>query len=54
MRINFAPHNASAIKKIALNLLRIDKTYNKSMKLKQKKALVNKGFLEQILGIKDA
>ena len=51
MRMNFAPHNASAIKKIALNLLRQDETFKKSLKMKQKKALVNKGYLELILGI---
>ena len=54
MRMNFAPHNASAIKKIALNLLKADDTFNKSLKLKQKKALVNKGYLEHLLGIQSA
>jgi predicted transposase YbfD/YdcC len=51
MRMNFAPHNASAIKKIALNILRSDTSFTKSLKLKQKKALMNKGFLELLLGI---
>lgn len=54
LRMNSAPHNASAIKKIALNLLRADTTFNKSLKLKQKKALMNKDFLEHLLGIKSA
>ncbi|MDA1021688.1 MAG: ISAs1 family transposase [Cyanobacteria bacterium] len=52
IRMNSGPHNSSAIKKIALNLLRADTTLNKSLKLKQKKALMNKGFLEHLLGIK--
>lgn len=31
MRMNFAPHNASVIKKIALNILRTDTTFTKSL-----------------------
>jgi predicted transposase YbfD/YdcC len=51
MRMNFAPHNASAIKKIALNILKQDDTFKKSIKMKQKKALINQDYLNLILGI---
>ena len=53
IRTGFAPHNLSAIKKLTLNLLKLDQTYQKSIKQKQRKALMNKGFLELLLGIKD-
>lgn len=54
LRIDSGPHNSSLIKKTALNFLRADTTSKKSIKLKQRKALMNTDFLEQLLGIKSA
>jgi predicted transposase YbfD/YdcC len=52
LRINSGPHNSSLIKKMALNFLRADTSFKKSIKLKQRKALMNTNFLEHLLGIK--
>lgn len=52
LRVNSGPHNSSLIKKTALNFLRADTSLKKSIKLKQKKALMNTDFLEHLLGIK--
>jgi predicted transposase YbfD/YdcC len=48
-RDKVAAENMSMIRKICLNILKSEKTFNKSLKLKSRKCLINEAYLEKTL-----
>lgn len=51
IRTEEAPHNLSAIRKIAFNYLKLEKTCKKSMKYKQRKAFIDDIYRDLVLGL---
>ena len=51
VRKNNAPQNFSIVRRIALNIIKLDDTPKLSQRVKRRKAAWNDGFLERLLKI---